>query len=350
MDENHPRIAIDTLIVDKDGHVLLQLLKKPPKAGYWTIPGRQGESMKDLDAAIIEELLMELNAEIQLKGFLCVNDRSLKKGKVAPPVYLAEAISRNAINRLPDVVEQIRWFHLSELPKKLTPNSKIAIQNYYSKYIAEKSPEEQAIEELKELCSSDEQSSEREHLDDETGLTLADMEQSEALRRFVEQPIPSELGYQLGACFNSAEEEKRSYKVELTFNPDKTFEIKHLQPKAIPFIVPDMRAHLFLIVWNSIAKSPKPRHFHKILKEIENGMWGRHDMWPDFRKRCLSCTKYIESGRKRLYCNRNCRQEFSEFFISLPSDAQTPEQKKIQEQIIADKITYRLKQRWIPPN
>lgn len=107
-------------------------------AGSWAKPGGGLEYGEKAIKAMKREIMEELGIKIEIWGCLPNTDHILKKEKQHWFAfnYLGRIKSGEPKNMEPHKCEEIRWFKLEKLPKKLAQPTKESIKNYLAgKYI-----------------------------------------------------------------------------------------------------------------------------------------------------------------------------------------------------------------------
>jgi ADP-ribose pyrophosphatase len=118
---HYPKVGVGGLLL-RDGKVLLALRRRPPEAGYWSLPGGRVEFMERLEDALRRELNEELGIDVEVESLLCVVDHIVpgENAHWVAPAYRARMVSGEPRNCEPDKTEEIAWFSLSRLPENLT--------------------------------------------------------------------------------------------------------------------------------------------------------------------------------------------------------------------------------------
>lgn len=133
-------VGCGPLIFNKKKEILLKKRSATAKneAGYWQQPGGSidyGE--KAIDAAK-REIREEIGIDIDIWGILPFTDQILKKDKQhwLALNFLANIKKGEIKNLEPDVCDEVRWFSLKKLPKKIGQPTRESIKNYLAgKYI-----------------------------------------------------------------------------------------------------------------------------------------------------------------------------------------------------------------------
>jgi len=128
-----PKVGVGGVIVH-DGRVLLLLRKKPPEAGFWSLPGGRVEFMERVEDAVVRELKEELGIETEIESLLCVTNHIVRTDNAhwVSPAYLVRLVSGVPENLEPEKTEVIEWFPLSQLPENLGMAAKSALSAYFS--------------------------------------------------------------------------------------------------------------------------------------------------------------------------------------------------------------------------
>jgi mutator protein MutT len=128
------------LILNNKNQALL--MKRGRKAnnevGYWTQPGGTVEFGEKAVEGLKREIREELNIEINVWGYLPHVDHIISKENQhwIAIIYLAKIKSGIPKIMEPYKCDEIRWFNLKRLPKKLTRSTSEPIKNYLKgKYI-----------------------------------------------------------------------------------------------------------------------------------------------------------------------------------------------------------------------
>ena len=129
---DYPRVGVGGVILDDQNRVLLQLRKKSPEAGFWSLPGGRIEFMERVEDALVREFKEELGVDITIERLLCVTNHILPEENVhwVSPAYQVRIVSGKPSNQEPMSTTTIEWFFLSELPENLTTTARSAISAY----------------------------------------------------------------------------------------------------------------------------------------------------------------------------------------------------------------------------
>lgn len=132
---NNIAIAVDVVIFNKDGQVLLG--KRLAKAGHgtWSFPGGHILDKEDILDAVRRELREELGNAVQVSIFnkiIAIRDNSL------PPEFIrhltimleGEYLGGEVLVNEPDRCEKWEWFDLNKLPEPLFDKMEDILQNY----------------------------------------------------------------------------------------------------------------------------------------------------------------------------------------------------------------------------
>ena len=94
---NRPRpvLAVDAVIIRKNGNIVLVKRRKPPYEGYWALPGgfvKYGETVED---AIKREVKEETGLDVEIKGLIGVYSKPNRdpRGHVVSIAYLVVEVS-----------------------------------------------------------------------------------------------------------------------------------------------------------------------------------------------------------------------------------------------------------------
>jgi 8-oxo-dGTP diphosphatase len=129
-----PKVGVGGVIL-QDASVLLLLRKKPPEAGFWSLPGGRVEFLERVEDALVRELKEELGVEAEIESLLCVTDHIVEADYAhwVSPAYLVRLVAGVARNLEPEKTAAIEWFPLSELPENLGIAAKSALAAYLRK-------------------------------------------------------------------------------------------------------------------------------------------------------------------------------------------------------------------------
>lgn len=128
------------LIFNKKKEVFLAQRSKNSKneAGQWSKPGGTVEYGEKVIESMKREIKEEIGVGIDVWGYLPHTDHVIKKENQHWVAfnYLANLKSGEPKNSEPHKCDQIGWFRLDALPKKLNQTTREAIKNYLAgKYI-----------------------------------------------------------------------------------------------------------------------------------------------------------------------------------------------------------------------
>ncbi len=125
------------LILNKKKEVLLMKRGKNAKneAGWWSKPGGTVEYAEKVIMAMKREIKEEIGIEIDIWGSLPHTDHIIKKeGQHWVAFnYLASVKKGEVKNLEPHKCDEIKWFALDNLPKKITQTTREPIKNYLEK-------------------------------------------------------------------------------------------------------------------------------------------------------------------------------------------------------------------------
>jgi ADP-ribose pyrophosphatase len=126
-----PGVGVGGVILN-DGKVLLLLRKKPPEAGFWSLPGGRVEFMERVEDALVRELKEELGIDAQVEALLCVTDHIVHADNAhwVSPAYVVRVVSGVPRNLEPEKTAAIEWFPLTQLPENLGVAAKSALTAY----------------------------------------------------------------------------------------------------------------------------------------------------------------------------------------------------------------------------
>jgi len=128
------------LIFNAKKEVLLMKRGKNTKneVGYWNKLGGEVEYGEKVIDMIARETKEEAGITINIWGYLPHSDHIIKKDKQhwVGFNYLADVKSGIAKNTEPDKFDDVKWFNLKKLPKKLAQPTRESVKNYLvGKYI-----------------------------------------------------------------------------------------------------------------------------------------------------------------------------------------------------------------------
>lgn len=135
--KSHIGVGGGVLIFNKKGEVLIMKRGKKAKnqAGWWCKPGGQVEYGESAVKAMKREIKEETNLNIDIWGILPHTDHIIKgEGEHWLSVnFLANVKSGTLKNMEPHKCDELKWFALNELPKKLTQTTREPVKNYLAK-------------------------------------------------------------------------------------------------------------------------------------------------------------------------------------------------------------------------
>ena len=131
MDSQQVRVGVGAVVVQHT-QVLLLLRKKPPEAGFWSLPGGRVEFMELVEDALIRELREELGIDVAIEALLCVTNHivTAENAHWVSPAYLVRVVSGVPKNLESDKTAAIQWFPLSSLPDNLSVTARSALTAY----------------------------------------------------------------------------------------------------------------------------------------------------------------------------------------------------------------------------
>ena len=138
--KDHIGVGGGILILNKKGEALLMRRGKQAtnEVGYWTQPGGTVEFGEKAVEGLKREIKEELDIKVNIWGYLPHVDHIIKKENQhwIAIIYLAHIKSGTPKIMEPHKCDEIRWFSLKKLPKKLTKSTSEPIKNYLAgKYI-----------------------------------------------------------------------------------------------------------------------------------------------------------------------------------------------------------------------
>jgi len=104
-------------------------------AGWWAKPGGRVEYGETAMQMAKREIKEETNINIQVWGYLPHTDQVIKKeGQHWVAInFLADCKSGKLKNMEPHKCDEVRWYSLNKLPKKMEQTTREAIKNYLDK-------------------------------------------------------------------------------------------------------------------------------------------------------------------------------------------------------------------------
>lgn len=128
------------LFFNKKGEVLLMKRSKNSKneVGWWSKPGGAVDYNEKAISAMKREIKEELDIDIKIWGYLPHTDHIIKKDRQhwMSINYLARIKSGTPKIMEPHKCDEIKWFNIKKLPKKITQTTKEPIKDYLTgKYI-----------------------------------------------------------------------------------------------------------------------------------------------------------------------------------------------------------------------
>ena len=126
-----PQVGVGGVIL-KEGKVLLLLRRKPPEAGFWSLPGGRVEFMERVEDALVRELREELGVEVQIESLICVTNHIVPADNAhwVSPAYVVRLVSGSPQNLEPEKTATIEWFPLSQLPENLGLAARSALTSF----------------------------------------------------------------------------------------------------------------------------------------------------------------------------------------------------------------------------
>lgn len=125
-------VGVGAVICDADKQVLLLLRRKPPEAGFWSIPGGAVEFGEPIEVALLRELKEEIAVDGKIITLLQVTNHIGENGAYhwVSPAFLVEIINGTPAIQEPASHEDLRWFALGSLPDNITLTTSCALQAY----------------------------------------------------------------------------------------------------------------------------------------------------------------------------------------------------------------------------
>jgi ADP-ribose pyrophosphatase YjhB (NUDIX family) len=112
----------------RENRLLLVKRRKPPEAGFWSLPGGKVEFLERAEQAVIREIAEEIGVSIALGPLICLIQMIGVDGQHwVSPVYRALIEAGEPVNREPDKIEAIGWFALDDPPTPLAIAAREAI-------------------------------------------------------------------------------------------------------------------------------------------------------------------------------------------------------------------------------
>jgi len=122
-----PGVGCGAAIV-RDGRLLLVKRRRPPEAGCWNLPGGKVDFGERVADAIQREILEEIGVGIELTRPLgLVEMVGIDDQHWVSPIYLAEIVSGEPVNREPGKHEAVLWAPLDAPPSPLALAARAAI-------------------------------------------------------------------------------------------------------------------------------------------------------------------------------------------------------------------------------
>jgi len=128
------------LILNSDGEALLMRRGKSVRneSGWWSKPGGGVKFGEAVIEAMKREIKEELDIEIEMTGYLPHTDHIIESENQhwAAFNFIAHIIKGEPRNMEPGKCDEITWFPLDDLPKKITQTTSEPIADYIAgKYI-----------------------------------------------------------------------------------------------------------------------------------------------------------------------------------------------------------------------
>jgi len=101
-------------------------------AGWWSKPGGKVEYGETVLSMVKREIKEEANIDIDVWGYLPHTDHIMKKEKQhwIAINFIANYKKGELKNMEPHKCDEVRWFSLNDLPKRIEQTTKEAIKNY----------------------------------------------------------------------------------------------------------------------------------------------------------------------------------------------------------------------------
>ncbi len=126
-------VGVGAVILNDQRHILLALRKRPPEAGYWTIPGGAVEWFETCEDALRRECREEVGLEVEIRKMLTIVDHIIRPDKAhwVSAEYFVKVVSGNPLIRDKGEIDELDWFPLDALPDPITQPTKLALDAYY---------------------------------------------------------------------------------------------------------------------------------------------------------------------------------------------------------------------------
>lgn len=135
--KTHIGVGGGVLIFNKKKEVLLlkRSIKSKNEVGWWNKPGGEVDYGEKLIDAMKREVLEEIGVKIDIWGYLPHADSIMKKDKQHWVGFnlLANIKSGIVCNKEPHKFDDMQWFSLKKLPRKLSPMTRDCIKHYLEK-------------------------------------------------------------------------------------------------------------------------------------------------------------------------------------------------------------------------
>jgi ADP-ribose pyrophosphatase YjhB (NUDIX family) len=122
-----PGVGCGAAIV-RDRRLLLVKRLKAPEAGCWNLPGGKVEFGEAAVAAVKREVFEELGVEIETTWALGFVEMIVDGQHWVSPIYAAEIVAGEPVNREPSKHAAILWADLTALPSPLALAAKAAVE------------------------------------------------------------------------------------------------------------------------------------------------------------------------------------------------------------------------------
>lgn len=135
--KDHIGVGGGVLIVNSKREILLKKRGKKSRneIGFWEKAGGIIEYGEKVSDAVRREVREELGIEIDIFGYFPHTDHIIKNDKQHWVAfnYLAKIKKGIPKNMEPEKCDEIKWFSLDKLPKKIVQPTRESIKNYLSK-------------------------------------------------------------------------------------------------------------------------------------------------------------------------------------------------------------------------
>jgi len=135
--KDHIGVGAGVLILNDNDEVLLKKRgqKSRNEIGWWEKSGGLIEFGEKILPAVRREVKEELNVEIEIIGYFPHTDHIITRENQhwVAINYLAKIKRGKLKNMEPHKCEELKWFNLDRLPKKIVQPTRESIRNYLAK-------------------------------------------------------------------------------------------------------------------------------------------------------------------------------------------------------------------------